>query len=172
MKQHHFVNSLLQQATSEKKTIKKIIKVLKGKSKNELDMAFSIEHDNIFENKIDCLECANCCKSLGPRLTDKDIDRLSKHLEMKPSEFTTRYLKVDEDGDYVFQKLPCPFLKNDNYCQLYEVRPKACREYPHTNRKRMHQILDVTEKNARQCPAVYLILKNLSLCAGRNMDVK
>jgi uncharacterized protein len=162
MKQSHFINSLLQQATSEKKTIKKIIKVLKGKTKNDLDTAFSIEHQNVFENSIDCLECANCCKSLGPRLTDKDIGRLSKYLGMKPSEYTSTYLKVDEDGDYVLREMPCPFLNDDHYCQVYEVRPKACREYPHTNRKKMHQILDITEKNARQCPAVYLILKSLA----------
>ncbi len=161
MKKQHYINDLLQQAISEKKTIKKIIKGLKGKTKNDLDTAFSIQHHNVFENNIDCLECANCCRSLGPRLTDKDIDRLAKHLDMKPSLFATKYLKIDEDGDYIFREMPCPFLNKDHYCRVYQVRPKACREYPHTNRKKMHQILDITEKNTRQCPAVYLILKTL-----------
>lgn len=161
MEQSDYITVLLQQATSKKKTLKKITRRLKSKSKNSLDHLFSNAHTHVFENEIHCLECANCCKSLGPRITDKDIEKLSRELGWKPSEFTVRYLKIDEDGDYIFQKMPCPFLSDDNYCQVYIVRPKACREYPHTNRKKMFQILDLTERNARLCPAVYLILKQL-----------
>jgi Fe-S-cluster containining protein len=67
----------------------------------------------------------------------------------------------DEDGDYVFKSSPCPFLASDNACSIYEFRPKACREYPHTNRPQMKQILDLTFKNATVCPAVKEILKRI-----------
>jgi Fe-S-cluster containining protein len=30
---------------------------------------------------------------------------------------------------------------------IYEVRPKACREFPHTDRKKFQQISDLTLKN-------------------------
>lgn len=110
----------------------------------------------------DCLQCANCCRSLGPALYDKDIEKIAKALRIKPSEVVETYLRVDEDNDYVFKSMPCPFLMPDNYCSIYEHRPKACREYPHTDRKKFHQIYNLTLKNASTCPVAYEILKNLS----------
>jgi hypothetical protein len=68
----------------------------------------------------------------------------------------------EPDGSYVVASSPCPFLQSDNYCGIYDARPAACREYPHTNRKKMHQILDLTFKNASICPAVEKILQQIS----------
>jgi len=82
---------------------------------------------------------------------------------MRPAAFTEKYLRTDEDGDQVLQLLPCPFLGTDNYCGIYEVRPKACREYPHTDRRNMHEILDLTLKNTAVCPAVFEILERMKL---------
>ncbi|MDH8701354.1 Fe-S-cluster containining protein [Dysgonomonadaceae bacterium PH5-43] len=112
-------------------------------------------------SRTDCLQCANCCKSLGPAITDKDIERLAKALRIKPSEIVEQYLRVDEDGDYVFKTMPCPFLMPDNYCSVYESRPKACREYPHTDRKKFSQIYNLTVKNASTCPVAYEVLSSL-----------
>ncbi|MGL4411715.1 MAG: YkgJ family cysteine cluster protein [Bacteroidales bacterium] len=50
---------------------------------------------------------------------------------------------------------------DDNYCSIYEDRPKACREYPHTDRKKFFQIASLTIKNSYTCPAVYEILERL-----------
>jgi len=86
---------------------------------------------------------------------------MAAHFKMKAADFFDQYLKVDEDGDQVLQSSPCPFLMEDNKCTAYAARPKACREYPHTNRKRMHQILDLTAKNTRVCPAVSRIVDSL-----------
>jgi hypothetical protein len=49
----------------------------------------------------------------------------------------------------------------DNYCMIYEIRPRACREYPHTNRRRFHQILKLTWRNTLVCPAVLEIVARL-----------
>jgi Fe-S-cluster containining protein len=117
-------------------------------------------HNEEFE-KTDCLKCANCCKTTGPLFTDKDIRRIAKHFKMKAQEFVTAYLRIDEDNDYVLQSLPCPFLGADNYCGIYEVRPKACREFPHTDRKKFHQISSLTLKNVAICPAAYNIVENM-----------
>ncbi len=117
-------------------------------------------HDEVSE-KIDCLTCANCCRSLGPAIYDKDIERIAKALRIKPSEVVSSYLRIDEDGDYVFKSMPCPFLMNDNYCSIYESRPKACREYPHTDRKNFEQIYKLTVKNASTCPIAYEVLYKL-----------
>ncbi len=112
--------------------------------------------------RIECLQCANCCKSLGPAIYDKDIDRMAKALKMKPSEVVKNYLRVDEDNDYVFKTMPCPFLMPDNYCSIYESRPKACREYPHTDRKNFVQIYKLTVKNTYTCPIAFDVLLNLT----------
>lgn len=111
--------------------------------------------------EIDCLSCASCCRTLGPAIYDKDIERMAKALRIKPAEVVSKYLKMDEDGDYVFRAMPCPFLLSDNYCSIYEARPKACREYPHTDRKRFEQIYKLTVKNSATCPIAYEVLCRL-----------
>ena len=80
---------------------------------------------------------------------------------MPVADFSAKYLKIDEDGDTVLKTAPCPFLGSDNYCSIYDVRPKACQEYPHTNRKDMHQILQTTFMNTMICPAVFEITERL-----------
>jgi Fe-S-cluster containining protein len=139
---------------------KSLFAKLKKKKPKNLDSIVHQLHDEAFED-IDCLDCANCCKSISPTLYDKDIERLAKHFKIKPSKFIDEYLFIDEDNDYVFKQTPCPFLLSDNYCMVYESRPKACREYPHTDRKRFYQILDLTLKNTETCPAVYDIVEKL-----------
>ncbi|WP_421918074.1 YkgJ family cysteine cluster protein [Marinifilum sp.] len=133
---------------------------LKKKKPKQLDKIVHALHDEVFK-ELDCLECANCCKSISPIIIDKDIERLSKHLRMKPADLINRYLEVDNDNDYVFREAPCPFLMPDNYCMVYENRPRACREYPHTDRKRFYQILNLSLKNTHYCPAVYEVSDRL-----------
>jgi uncharacterized protein len=134
-------------------------KLRKTKPKNLDDTVRDI-HEEVFAGT-DCLKCANCCKTTSPVFYDKDIERISRHLKMKPSQFTGKYLHTDEEGDYVLNGAPCPFLGPDNYCGIYESRPLACREYPHTNRKRFYQILDLTLKNTSICPAAYTVVEKL-----------
>ncbi|HAN17039.1 MAG: Fe-S oxidoreductase [Bacteroidetes bacterium GWC2_33_15] len=134
-------------------------KLKKKKPKNLDDIVHQL-HNEVFE-EINCLDCANCCKSISPTLYEKDIERLAKNLKMKPSQLVDEYLQIDEENDYVFRQQPCPFLLSDNYCMVYESRPKACREYPHTDRKRFYQILDLTLKNTLVCPAAFDIVEKL-----------
>jgi Fe-S-cluster containining protein len=112
-------------------------------------------------NTMNCLQCANCCRSLGPAIYDKDIERMSRALKIRPSEVVQTYLRIDEDGDYVFKSMPCPFLMPDNYCMIYDDRPKGCREYPHTDRKKFVQIFRLTVKNASTCPVAFEVLEKL-----------
>lgn len=144
---------------AEKKT-RQFFKGIKKKQLRELDDTIHAIHEEVTD-EIDCLNCANCCRTLGPRLTDKDIERMSSSLRIKPQEVVEKYLRIDEDRDYVFKEMPCPFLGADNYCSIYADRPKACREYPHTDRKKFYQIYPLTIKNAETCPAVFEILERL-----------
>lgn len=127
---------------------------------SQMDAQIREFHDAA-EARNDCLQCANCCKTLGPAIYDKDIERMSKQLRMKPSDFFSQYLRKDEDGDYVFQQMPCPFLMPDNYCMIYEARPKACREYPHTDRSKFYQIYKLSVKNTYTCPIVYEVIEEI-----------
>lgn len=131
------------------------------KRKGKLDDAFHQGHQEAFE-KIDCLKCANCCKTTSPLFREVDIKRLAKHLRMSETQFIKTYLRKDEEGDWVLQTAPCPFLNlDDNKCDVYDSRPGACREYPHTDRKNMYQILNLTQKNLTICPAVVHVVKKI-----------
>lgn len=128
---------------------------LKGK---KLDDLFHEEHEKVFQ-KIDCLACANCCKTTSPIFRDIDIKRIAKNLRTTEKQFIASYLHLDEEMDFVLNQSPCAFLgAEDNKCTIYEFRPLACREYPHTDRKNMHQILNLTQKNMDICPAVVRIV--------------
>jgi uncharacterized protein len=133
---------------------------LRAKAPKNLDAYFHETHDIVFENT-DCLACANCCKTTSPIFYQHDIERAAKALKIKPGEFIQQYLFMDEEGDFVLKKAPCPFLDADNYCSIYDSRPTACREYPHTNRKKIRQILDLTFRNTLVCPAVLKITEEL-----------
>jgi Fe-S-cluster containining protein len=148
---------LVKQKAKENKAFFQQVKRLKPKV---LDLQIHQLHEEVFACT-DCLKCANCCTTTGPMFTDKDISRIAKHLRLRPSEFTEKYLRIDEDNDYVLQSVPCTFLGDDNRCSIYDVRPKACREFPHTDRAKQHQILNLTEKNVAVCPAVYEIVERM-----------
>ncbi|MBN2174343.1 MAG: YkgJ family cysteine cluster protein [Bacteroidales bacterium] len=153
---------LKQLAKQKESENKKLFGRLKIKRPSNLDHLVAGIHDEVF-SEINCLNCANCCKTLGPRLIQKDIERLSKFLHLKKDVFTDKFLRMDEDGDYVFRSVPCPFLLADNSCLVYEHRPKACADYPHTNRRKFHQVLDLTLKNTFVCPAAFEIVEKLKL---------
>lgn len=139
---------------------KKFITRLKRKPPRDLDGMFLDAHEKVFENT-DCLECANCCKTTSPIITSQDLERLARLQRLRPADFIDTYLRMDEEGDYVFKMAPCPFLQENNHCSVYEHRPKACREYPHTNRRKMSQILSLTYQNSLVCPAVLEILEQI-----------
>ena len=149
-----------QKANRNKSVFKKFLKKISKKPPRGLDR-IAVETDIEVWKEIDCLSCANCCKTTGPLFTAADIERIAKHLRQKPQQFISQYLRIDEDNDYVLQSVPCTFLDAENYCMIYEVRPKACREFPHTDRKKFQQITDLTLKNVAICPAAFNIVESM-----------
>jgi uncharacterized protein len=148
-------------STKEKaKETKVFFEKLKRKKPNNLDGIIQNLHNEVFE-KIDCMTCANCCKTTSPIFRESDIERIANHLKIKVSVFIDKYLHKDDANDYVLKQAPCSFLATDNTCTIYNNRPLACKEYPHTNRKRFYQVLDLTLKNTTICPAVAKITEKL-----------
>ena len=140
---------------------KKYFQKLKKRTPKNLDFVVQELHISEFKST-DCLTCGNCCKTTSPIFTEKDIHRIAKYVKMKEHFFISTYLERDIDDFYVLKTAPCSFLDlNDNMCTIYDVRPKACNEYPHTNRRKFIQLTDLTLKNTEVCPAVYNIVEEL-----------
>ena len=150
----------MERARNEYKGNRKFVSRLRNRPPRDLDERVHEAHDAAFD-RIDCLDCANCCKTTSPIFRDIDIDRLSRHLGIRPAELVEQYLHLDDEQDYVLNVAPCPFLGADNYCSVYEARPRACREYPHTDRKNMLPILPLTLRNSLVCPAVAEVFRTL-----------
>ncbi|MBC34424.1 MAG: zinc/iron-chelating domain-containing protein [Bacteroidetes bacterium] len=142
--------------TNFKETVSKASKI----KKKELSIIADNLHDEAF-SKIDCLNCANCCKSIPPLINQEDVKRISQFLKIPVSDLYKNHVTIDEDGDMVLNTTPCIFLLPDNKCKVYEVRPHGCREYPLTEGDLFISNMDQHEINAKYCPAVFYVLKQL-----------
>lgn len=133
---------------------------LQRADKNKVLKQLPDAHEEAFE-KIDCLQCAACCKNYSPRFKTPDIKRISKHLRMRESQFIETYLVLDQEGDYVVNTKPCPFLGADNYCSIYDQRPSDCQRFPYTDEDVILRRQPLTLKNSSFCPITYYVLEKL-----------
>lgn len=148
-------------ARSKRRENKAFFAKLKKSDAKTLTRQFHELHEEVF-SETDCLSCARCCRATGPLLTKTDIDRIANKQGLSRAQFEKTFLRLDEDGDWVMKTLPCPFLdRSTNACTIYEYRPKACREFPHTDHPNMKKILDLTEVNVRHCPAVFEMVERM-----------
>lgn len=156
--------SLIQEWKNQKSKgdfVKKSFANLNKKKAKKQNLKATEIHYEVFDT-LDCLDCANCCSSIPPIVNKRDISRISKTLQLSESQFISQYLTKDEDGDTVMNASPCPFLETDNTCRIYEDRPKACRQYPHTGEMEFAKNFELHRQNIQWCPAVYHILKQFS----------
>jgi uncharacterized protein len=118
--------------------------------------ALTAQADKQTWEKIDCLDCANCCKTMSPTFTRKDISRISTHLGMTEKAFREKWLYKDKSGDWMNVSQPCQFLNlEDNKCSIYEVRPLDCSGFPHHTKRKMVDYMHVYKQNIEYCPATY-----------------
>ncbi len=141
-------------------------RLLEKGDKNKMLKALPALHEEAF-SKIDCLECANCCRNFSPRFKQPDIKRIAKTLGIKEGQLVAEYLTIDTDGDYVVKHSPCPFLADDNTCNIYDDRPSDCRRYPYTDEDVLIKRVALTLKNTTVCPATFMVMEQL-----RKMDLK
>lgn len=153
-------DKILDSFLDRKASFKAAVKKARKKKIPDLDALFFQEHQEVF-SRVDCLLCARCCKGLGPLLRKRDFARISKSLGIKENKLKEEYLRVDEDGDFVFRNLPCPFLGADFYCLIYEDRPDACRRYPCTDLRKMKGRWSILLKDCETCPAAVMILEGV-----------
>jgi Fe-S-cluster containining protein len=118
-------------------------------------------HEEAF-SKINCLDCANCCKNHSPTFKATDIKRISKYLGIKEADLVHTYLRLDHENDFVLKQSPCVFLNTDNTCRIYDARPSDCARYPYTDEDVFVKRKQLTITNAGVCPAVFSILDKIS----------
>lgn len=147
-------------AAADRPDMERLAARLSSLPSEELDRAVHREHRHQF-GSIDCLDCANCCRTTPALLLQEDMERIAGRLGITVSEFLHRYVEMDEDGDFVTKGTPCPFLLEDNACSIYEFRPASCRDFPLTLRPDQASILEISLENRAVCPAVYRIFEQL-----------
>ena len=122
------------------------------------------------EEQIDCTACANCCRLATVRLSERDIERLSRHLSLKRATFLSKYTVFDDEEGLILRRSEvegCVFLEG-NACQVYEARPDTCSRFPNVVRgagsiaSRMWQFID----RACYCPIVYNSLEAFKIETG------
>ena len=115
------------------------------------------------EDQIDCSVCANCCRVATVDLSERDVERLARHLRLSVAEFLAGYTMEDAEEGRILRRSEaagCVFL-DGNACTVYDQRPDTCRRFPHLVRgngsiaSRMWQFID----RACYCPIVYNALE-------------
>ena len=116
---------------------------------------------------VDCLTCANCCKTMTPTYTKADIKRIAAHFNETPQQFVDKWLIYEKkDKDWQNKKQPCQFLNLiDNKCSIYEIRPLDCSGFPHLPKKRMVDYMHVHIQNIEYCPATYRLVEKMELAS-------
>ena len=111
------------------------------------------------QEQIDCTQCANCCKTSTTEISERDIDRLAKHLRISREQFLAEYSMPGDRGRLNLRFSPdtgCVFLEGTT-CSVYDARPDICQRYPHLVRgngsiaSRMWSFVG----RASVCPIVY-----------------
>ena len=145
-----------------KRRMKSFLNKIKKKTNNELDSIAKTVEKNIWK-EVDCLSCANCCKTMTPTYNSSDIKRISAHLNLSIDAFKERYLKYErKDKDWQNKKMPCQWLNLEtNKCEIYEVRPSDCAGFPHLTKKKMKDYLHVHQQNIEYCPATYKMVEKM-----------
>ena len=139
-----------------KKALREITEKAAKRRPAELVRRIHEIHNEVFA-EIDCLNCANCCKVIGPKLVEPDIVRLAKMEHLTRDAWANNRVRVGENNDKTINELPCPYLGDDHYCAVYDSRPRSCREYPHTANKDIHHRLHRLVVDSLYCPAAYRI---------------
>lgn len=117
----------------------------------------------------DCLTCANCCKTMTPTFTPKDITRIAAHFKQTPTAFKEKWLYQERStGDWMNRKQPCQFLDlSSNKCSIYEIRPDDCRKFPHHHKKPFTEWVHVYKQNVEYCPATYRLVEKMMERVGK-----
>ena len=111
------------------------------------------------QEQIDCTQCAECCRVATAKLSERDVERLMRHLRISRDRFLAQYTMQSAEEGLILKRSEesgCVFLEGYS-CTVYEARPETCQRFPHVVRgngsiaSRMWELVD----RACYCPIVY-----------------
>ncbi|MEO6611740.1 MAG: YkgJ family cysteine cluster protein [Chitinophagaceae bacterium] len=156
------LRSFRQKARHSKRGMRRFLSKLENDSPRGIDKKIAALETEMWQ-QTDCLSCANCCKTMTPTFTEKDIRRIAAHLDMSPEAFRDKWLRRERGGDrdWLNKTEPCQFLnQEDNKCSIYDVRPADCAGFPHL-RKKFVDYAHVHKQNVELCPATYRLVEKM-----------
>lgn len=156
------LRSFKQKVRHHQKTFKRYLGRIEKNPPTGLDIIAAAIDTEVWK-EVDCLSCANCCKTMTPTFTRSDIKRIAGHFKITPLEFKEKWLKFEKkDGDWVNKKQPCQFLDHsNNMCSIYEVRPFDCAGFPYLKKKKMIDYIHVHQQNVAYCPATFKMVEKM-----------
>jgi len=152
--------SLLDSAKQHKKENDVYLRGLRNLKEDHIFTEIKKIHQEVF-TKIDCMQCAICCKTTPALVTNSDIKRIASVMDISTKQFLRKYVLEDINGEMTLNGVPCRFLKEDNSCSIYADRPEACRRFPHTDEKEYPRRTSLNLANTMVCPAAYQVLEQL-----------
>ena len=87
------------------------------------------------ESSFKCDQCGMCCRSLFIFIGPEDLQReprLKKAVSPLKNRPEEQALFGEFSNKYLLSAgwaIPCPFLGDDNLCEIYETRPENCRTW-------------------------------------------
>ncbi|MBU0927678.1 MAG: YkgJ family cysteine cluster protein [Spirochaetes bacterium] len=156
----HEYELLLEKSRERNDFIKRQMKYLGKFNMKNFDHVVADFHEEAFA-LIDCLKCGNCCRTIGPKMNEPDIKRACKAFGLDQKRFVAESLVRDEDLGWMVAVMPCPFLRDDNACDIYDVRPRDCDDFPYTRERGIQRALGRLAFNTEFCPAAYLIAEKI-----------
>ena len=89
------------------------------------------------ENYFNCLQCATCCRNLIETREGKSsgITLTDKEASIFPSNLVSPKFALGLDAPkiiilYQLNVKCCPYVNENNVCQIYEKRPLICQSFP------------------------------------------
>ena len=164
----------LNKNVGRKKVLKKFLRKLEHAKTRGIDgLARRLNKEAFAE--IDCLKCANCCKTMAPTFRKAEVKRIARHMGLSYEDYYKKYLFTDKDGDIMNRNTPCQHLGNDNKCKIYSIRPRDCSGFPHTHKRDFVEFIPETHvQNLDYCPATYYVVEKMfeKLNASKNQPGK
>lgn len=156
------LRSFRQKAKDRKNSMRRFLTKLAREAPRGLDKKIAVLEKEVWQ-EIDCLTCANCCKTMTPTFTNTDMKRISAHLNMTVDAFQKKWLRKEKGGakDWLNKTEPCQFLNlKDNKCSIYEVRPLDCAGFPHLSKK-FSEYDHIHKQNVELCPATFRLVEKM-----------
>lgn len=161
----------LKKNRTQRTMLKKFLRGLEKRKIRGVDILAQKLNGDAFR-EIDCLKCANCCKTMAPTFKKAEVKRIATHLGMTYDGYFKKYLKIDKVGDIMNKYTPCQHLGKDNMCSIYAIRPKDCSGFPHTQKRDFTEFIPETHiQNVDYCPATYYVVEKMFEKLGAKKQV-